>query len=410
MRVLYCTDTWPPQVNGVSVVTALSVDGLRDRGWETHVIAPRYADPPRDAATAAAAAAAATERATPGDSTRGIGITSLPSLQFPLYADVRLSAPDIAAIGDVVARFRPDLVHCATEFVIGRLGQLVARRAGIPVVSSYHTDFGKYAAAYGFPWLAGTVRRYVGRFHARAERTYTPSSVSAAEVSRLGARRAIVWGRGVDIAAFTPVRRSARWRHDRLDSDDAFTVLHVGRLAPEKSVEVVLDAFARASQARPDLPLRLVVAGAGPSEAKLRNRSQGRVTWLGNLDRATELPSLYASCDCFAFASTTETLGLVVLEAMASGLPVIAVPAGGVSDHLRHLHNGVAVGAADVGAFAQAIIALADDAALRRRLAEGALATARALDWSRELDVLDASYRELCAESRVRLPAIPAVC
>ncbi|MBI3568942.1 MAG: glycosyltransferase family 1 protein [Gemmatimonadetes bacterium] len=402
MRVLYCTDTWPPQVNGVSVVTSLSVDGLRARGWDAHVIAPRYPD-----ATPGAPRPRLGAAFRHGGATAGLGITSLASAPLPLYPDVRLAVPDVGAIGAVVARFRPDLVHCATEFVIGRLGQLVAGRAGLPVVSSFHTDFGRYAAAYGAPWLAGGIRAYLGRFHARAARTFTPSTASRDEVRRLGARDAVVWGRGVDTGAFTPARRSLTLRQ-RLGLGDAFTVLYVGRLAPEKSVDVVLDGFARAVEERPDLPLRLVVAGAGPSERRLRHRAAPHTIWLGNLDRATELPPLYASADCFAFASTTETLGLVVLEAMASGLPVVAVPAGGVSDHLRDRENGLAVPSRDAAGFAAAIVALASDRALSARLACGALATARALDWAHELDRLDESYREVCDAAHATRPASPA--
>lgn len=399
MRVLYCTDTWPPQVNGVSVVTALSVDGLRARGWETHVIAPRYPDAESAAPDTThgphAPHAPATSRAAHPVETHGLGITSISSAPLPAYSDVRLAAPDIAGISDAIARFRPDLVHCATEFVIGRLGQLAAQRAGIPVVTSFHTDFGRYAAAYGVPWLAGSVRRYLGRFHARALRTYTPSIASRDEVRRLGARDVELWGRGVDTRVFTPERRSAELRR-WLGLNGAFTVLYVGRLAPEKSVDMVLDGFTRAAAARPDLSLRLVIAGAGPSERQLRAHANAETTWLGYLDRTTDLPALYASADCFAFASTTETLGLVVLEAMASGLPVVAVPAGGVNDHLRDRVNGLAVPPMDAAGFAAAIVALADDGVLRERLVKGALITARALDWSRELDRLDESYREVC--------------
>ncbi len=404
MRVLYCTDTWPPQVNGVSVVTALSVDGLRQRGWETHVIAPRYPD---ELTASPGALHIGDHPPSTRNGTGGLGVTSIASAPLPLYADVRLAAPDIAAVSDAIARFQPDLVHCATEFVIGRLGQLAAARAGIPFVSSFHTDFGRYASAYGLPWLAGSVRGYLGRFHARAHRTYTPSSVSRDDVVRLGAREVEVWGRGVDTGTFSPAHRSAAVRQ-RLRLDDAFTVLHVGRLAPEKSVDIVLDAFTRAADARPDLSLRLVVAGAGPSERHLRALAHPSTSWLGNLRRHDELPALYASADCFAFASTTETLGLVVLEAMASGLPVIAVAEGGVRDHLRDRVNGLAAPARDAAALAAAIIALADDAALRARLSHGALITAQALDWSREMDRLDASYREVCSDARATRETRPA--
>ena len=126
--------------------------------------------------------------------------------------------------------------------------------------------------------------------------------------------------------------------------------------------------------------------------------------FLGILDREVSLPRLYASADAFLFSSITETLGLVVLEAMASGLPVIATPAGGVADHLRDDENGIAFPAFDADAMAAAIVDLTMNVAHRRRLAEGARQTALALDWEAELDRLDASYRAVLSREAIAPP------
>ena len=170
----------------------------------------------------------------------------------------------------------------------------------------------------------------------------------------------------------------------------------MGRLAAEKGITRVLEAFRIASGIVPRGVIHLVVAGTGPREAELRAAAPPDVTFLGVLDRRSRLPDLYANCDAFVFASATETLGLVVLEAFASGLPVVAVPAGGVADHLRHGENGLAVPDGDTGAMAQAMISLAGDYALARRLARGARRTAERLSWEREIDRLEESYREVC--------------
>lgn len=146
--------------------------------------------------------------------------------------------------------------------------------------------------------------------------------------------------------------------------------------------------------------MRLVIAGAGPSLAGLRARAPRTVRFLGNLDRTRELPSLYASADAFVFASTTETLGLVVLEAMAAGTPVIAAPAGGVADHLRHEVNGLAYPPHDVAACTDAMRRLLEDRGLVDRLRAGARRTAESRTWEHELDRLDASYREVLSPSR----------
>lgn len=379
MRILFCTDTYPPQVNGVSVVTALSVQGLRARGWDVEVIAPRYPDDQ----PAVFAPGLAHEH-----------VTSIPSMPLPGYRDIRLAAPERSTVRDVIQRFRPDVVHSATEFVIGRMGQRAAIERGITVTTSYHTDFAKYTASYGVPFLKTPVQRWIRRFHANAARIFTPSAPSREDLLALGLTDVEVWGRGVDDVLFHPAKRSMTLRQ-RLSLENAFTFLHVGRLAPEKGVEVLLEAFGKLEQELGGAEVKFVVAGAGPSLERLKARAPRSVTFLGNLDRQRELPALYASADAFLFASTTETLGLVVLEAMAAGTPVIAAPAGGVADHLRHEENGLAYAAMDVDACVAAMRRLVADRALQVRLREGARATAERRTWEHEMDRLDQSYREV---------------
>jgi glycosyltransferase involved in cell wall biosynthesis len=234
--------------------------------------------------------------------------------------------------------------------------------------------------------------------HRNAWRTYTPSIASRDELWRMGVSDVEVWGRGVDLTLFSPDRRSDALRAE-LGVGSAFTFLHVGRLAPEKSVHVVVRAFSRLLEMPGTEGVRLIVAGSGPEEASLRAIAPRGTVFLGNLDRASELPVLYSSADAFAFASTTETLGLVVLEAMASGVPVIAAPAGGVAEHLRDNVNGLAFPAGDVEALARAMHRMATESGVRERLGDGALASARALGWDAELDRLDQSYRAVCAEA-----------
>jgi glycosyltransferase involved in cell wall biosynthesis len=381
-RLLICTDTWPPQVNGVSVVTALSVAGLQARGWECAVAAPRYPLPRFDAFAA------------DGTHHPEGGLTTIASAPLPVYPDIRMTLPADRRIADVLRRFQPDLVHCPTEFVLGRSGQRAAMARGIPVVSSYHTDFSRYTEAYGVGWLRPAVTRYLTRFHQRSRRVYTPSTVARDDLVALGLRHVEVWGRGVDTTLFHPARRSLPLR-ETYAAPDGVILLHVGRLAAEKGVDRILTAYARARTVLGAAAVHLVIAGSGPREDALRSEAPDGVSFLGNLDRTTILPRLYASCDAFLFASQTETLGLVILEAMASGLPVIAAPVGGVADHLHHGENGIAYEPGDVDGLAGAIVRLVMDRALARRLAAGARRTAELLDWECELDRLDESYRDV---------------
>jgi glycosyltransferase involved in cell wall biosynthesis len=385
----------------VSVVTALSVAGLLKRGWEVGVIGPAYPhllDDPFGLTS---------------DGGRPARAVTIPSVPLPGYSEVRLAAPAWWTIGRSIDAFQPDLVHSATEFMIGRLGQHLALRRGVPVVSSYHTDFSRYADSYGAPWLRNTVRGYIGRFHRRSRRVYTPGFLAREELQALGVPDVEVWGRGVDVEVFHPQHRSAMLRQ-AYGGSDTFLLLHVGRLAAEKGVERMLAGFAAARAALPDRDVRLVIAGVGPREAALRAAAPEGVTFLGNLDRRTMLPALYASADAFLFSSHTETLGLVILEAMASGLPVIAAPVGGVADHLRDRVNGLAYPPGDIPAMGGAICGLVRSPALGRQLGAGARATAERLSWEHELDRLDASYREVCEiedapraqrEERLSIPA-----
>ncbi len=387
MRALYFTDTYPPQVNGVSVVTHLSVQGQAARGWDVGVVAPRYPD---------------------GPDVFGAGshhvLLQLPSIPMPGYPDIRLAAPRLGKAMAAARRFRPDVIHCATEFVAGWLGQQVARRLAVPVVTSYHTDFARYTRAYGMPWLEGPMTRYLTGFHLRARRTLTPSRVTRGELVARGIDRSMVWGCGVDAARFSPARRSPELR-SRLGAENAFLFLHVGRLAPEKSAHRILESFALCRAALGD-KVRLVIAGDGPSRAELERIATDGVSFLGFIDRTTELPALYASADGFVFASETETLGLVVLEAMASGLPVVAAPAGGVADHLGHGVNGLGYAGGDTEGMARHMIDLATDDTLRGSLADGARRTALALTWEREYERLDACYREICERPAAAAPAL----
>jgi phosphatidylinositol alpha 1,6-mannosyltransferase len=396
MRVLYCTDTYPPQMNGVSVVTAASVDGLARAGWECAVAAPSYP----------AAAHEAWNRDSAGEGGAG-EVFSFASLPVPLYPELRLARPRVAELGRLIDRFRPDLVHCETEFGVGRAGKAAAQRAGLPVVSSYHTDFARYTEAYGAHWLKGVVSRYIARFHKTSRRVYTPSTVARQDLLRLGLTDVEVWGRGVDIELFHPGRRGEALRA-ALGMGSRYTFLYVGRLASEKRADQVLDAFRLASEMLPRGVIHLVVAGTGPREAELRAAAPPGVSFLGLLDRRSRLPDLYANCDAFVFASVTETLGLVVLEAMASGLPIIAVPEGGVRDHLRDGRNGLACREGDVQGMALAMARIATEWGLSRRLARGARHSVEEMSWDKEIERLDRSYREVIESARGARTASPS--
>ena len=377
MRILLCTDTYPPQLNGVSVVVAGMVAGLRARGWDCTVVSPSYPSALRDLLH--------------GD--HGGAQYTVPSIACPGYPDIRLAWPSTRNMRKLIKHLRPDVVLSATEGMVGRAGSHAARDLGLPLVTSYHTDFSRYCDAYGVPWMRALVSSWLTRFHSRANATLTPSLASRRQLQAFGIHHTRVWSGGVDTEQFHPRHYSATARY-RFALGHAFTFLYVGRLAPEKNLELLLKAFAKVSRSRPGR-VRLLIVGAGPSEAALRAQAPDGVSLLGALDRRNDLPSLYASAEAFLFASTTETLGLVTLEAMASGLPVIAVPAGGVGDYLQDGRNGLAFDANDVDGCAAAMIRLCDDPSLNERLRAGARQTAERYGNKAELDRLDSTMRDI---------------
>lgn len=367
MRILYCTDTFLPEINGVTTVLATMRDGLRRRGHEVFIAAPGY------------------PAAGPDESQ----VHRLAAVPCPGYAQVRLSWPWGRGLERVFDGFEPDLVHLVTEGPLGLFGRRYARQAGLPVVSSFHTDFPRYAARYLGRYAVGPTRAWLRRFHSAAAFTQTPSEATRDELVALGVPRPVVWGRGVDTAWFHPAHRRLPLRPP---AGQPVRVLHVGRLAVEKDVGTLVEAF-RLAHAELGAEAEFIVAGDGPEAGRVRG-ALPFAQHLGFLDRGT-LASLYADADVFVFPSSTETCGLVALEALASGVPVIGADAGGIPGNVRHGLTGFLVSPGDAAGFARQIQVLVRDGEQRWAMHEAARAFAVGRDWSRELDVLEADYAAL---------------
>jgi glycosyltransferase involved in cell wall biosynthesis len=281
------------------------------------------------------------------------------------------------------------VVHVAVEGPLGALGRRYALRHRIPLVTSYHTHFPEYARHYGGGVLAPLVWRWLIGFHGPAKLTQTPGEAVRDALVARGITHATVWGRGVDVDRFRPERRAEGWRRWLTKGAETPIVLHVGRLAPEKNLGTLAAAW-RLAHARLEGRAVFVIAGEGPG----RRRLLAQVPFaraLGFLEPAA-LATLYASADLCVLPSFTETCGLVALEAMASGLPVIAADAGGLRESVRHGENGLLAPPRDAAAFADAIVALVSDHARRRTLAAAARRTALERAATVENDLLLAQY------------------
>lgn len=394
MRVLLTTESYLPYLSGVTVAVDTLARGLGAAGHEVMVLAPR----PEDGAPPGAVG-------TPGPAPRHAW---LPSYELPRVVPrgyrMPLPLPGTAGLREA-GRFRPEVVHAHSPFASGVLARRLAASSSVPLVFTHHTRFADYGH-YAGP-LATPVRRlldaYLRRFWRRCDAIVAPSGDLAAEIrARLPAApgRVHVLPTGIDvagIAARAPIdpRREAGW------SPDTVVVASLGRLAPEKSPGTLLEAFALASVASPRL--RLLFIGGGPEEGTIRRRAaesgmRGRVHITGFLPRERAL-ALLAGADLFCFASRTETQGLVLAEALSSGLPCVALAGPGVADSVRDGVDGIIVPAmppASRGArLAGAITTLVGSPAQLRSLADAARAGAARFSVERFIARTEAIYRGL---------------
>jgi glycosyltransferase involved in cell wall biosynthesis len=372
VRIALVSDTYTPQVNGVTTVLERMTTTLRQAGHDCAVVAPAY---PRGGGG-------------PGDD-RELRVSSLP---FPPYPAIRLSVPRVRLIRGFLQRFSPDVVHVATEGPLGVIGRRFALDRVVPLVTSSHTDFPQYCRFYGAAPLEPLAWRFLTWFHRPAALTHTPGRAMRAALLDRGVPHAVIWGRGVDTSHFNPARRRAWFRRVHGLRDEAVLVLHVGRLAPEKDVDVLLEAFALAHEAV-GAEAQFMIAGDGPLASRV-DALGGWLPRLGFLDRH-ELADLYANADLCVLPSRTETCGLVALEAMASGLPVVAADAGGFRDNVASGVNGLLIPPGDARAFASAILGLVLASEPRRRYGEAARVAALGRDVDAENAELLAQYATL---------------
>lgn len=363
MRIAYVTETYPPEINGVSLTVQRTVHFLREQGHQVELIRPRQ---PGE---------------TPCDDGHELRTAGMP---IPMYPDLRLGLARSAVLARRFAESRPDLVHVVTQGPLGYAALLAALKHGLPITTDFRTNFHFYSQYYRLGWLQPVICRYLRNFHNRARRTFVPSQMMRRELAAEGFMNLDVVGRGVDAGQFSPARRSRQLRLSwGVLDDDQRVVLYVGRLAREKNVGLALRAFEAASRGDPGL--RMIVVGDGPLRRQLQNEFPA-AHFVGT-QHGEALAGHYASADLFVFPSLSETFGNVTLEALASGLAVIAFDAAAAADYIAHGDNGMVVAPGDEQAF---IETLGRCAAMRREafaaLRERARETALQADWDKVLE------------------------
>jgi phosphatidylinositol alpha 1,6-mannosyltransferase len=372
LRLALFTETYPPQLNGVSRTLERLVRAVRARGGEARVYTT-------------------TDPAVP---IHEADVWRRPSIPFWAYPQLRLAAPIGGRLVVDVRSWRPTIIHAATPFGMGLTGRAAAIRLGIPLVTSYHTAFSEYAKFYRLGALSNIGWSFFRWFHNSGMRTYVPTHAIADELGAYQFRNLAIWGRGIEAGRFNPGWRSAAWRARLGADDDTIVVAYVGRLAIEKGLDVALAAMHRLAGAR-NPRIVFALAGDGPYADYCRANAPAGTHFTGRIE-GDALSAFFASADLFMFPSTTDTFGNVLLEAMASGLPVIAADVGPTRELLAG-GGGITITPGDPGALVHAIQSLAADPARRRDLAAAGIASAASASWDEIFDELIADYQRVIA-------------
>ena len=371
MRIALFSEVYWPMVSGVGVTLLRLTEALEARGHQVRVYSATYS--------------------LPAGSPDRPEVHRSPSVPLFLYPDVQWAFPRLKEVVEDLQAFRPDIVHVATEFSLGIAGVKAARQLGIPIIASAHTDYDQYAARYGVTWALRAGWHYLRWFYGQAHRVLCPSRIYEESVHTHGVMHTGIWSRGVDPRVFSPGFRSAAYRAAFGVGPDDLLVTYIGRIAREKNLGLLLEAWETLAPERG--AAKLVLVGRGPLEEEIRRRELPGV-FVSGLLQGEALSTAYASADVFAFPSASETFGNSLLEAMSSGLPSLVAASGGVLEFAVHGGNAWLVEPESTSAITDGLRRLLTDAGLRRRLAAGALATARARDWDTVYDRLLQDYQE----------------
>jgi glycosyltransferase involved in cell wall biosynthesis len=307
-------------------------------------------------------------------------------LEVPFYEGMRLGVPGLPDLAETLAEGRYDLIHVTAPGPSGIAATMLSRISGMPLVGSYHTELGAYAGLRsGDGGLEAMATAALGAFYGAPSTVLSPSPAADRSLIGLGVDQGRLgrWERGVDVSRFDPGKAAPS------EYPGEVKVLYAGRLTREKGVELLAESFERAH--RVDPRLHLLLAGGGPEEGELRSRLGERATFLGWLE-GEELARAYASADLFLFCSQTDTYGQVVVEAGASGLPVVAVAEGGPASLIENRHTGLLC-RPDADHLAGAVLQLAASPLLRRHLGACAARAAAERSWERALEQLADGYR-----------------
>lgn len=372
MRYAIVTETYPPEINGVALTVQGLEQGLRARGHEVLLVRPRQQDELRaDTDTLLV---------------RGAGLPRYPGLKFGF--------PATRSLLELWTANPPDAIYAATEGPLGWSALRAARKLGIPAATGFHTRFDQYMRDYGMPFLESTALRWMRRFHNGGDATLVPTRELAEFLQSQNFKHAVRLARAVDADQFAPDKRDDALRQSWGVGDSGLAVIYLGRIAPEKNLELAVRAFRELQRSRPDA--RFVWVGDGPARQKLAQEHPDFI--FCGIQRGAEVARHFASADLFLFPSHSETFGNTTLEAMASGVAAVAFDYGAAREHVRHGIDGMAVDN-DAG-FIAAATRLATDDALRQAMGQRARESMQRLHPAQVAADFDALLAGLAMERR----------
>jgi len=313
VKIAFFTETFLPKVDGIVTRLTKTVKHLIEEGDEVVVFCPEGCP----------------------SSYMGAKVIGVPAMPLPLYPELKLGLPG-PAVSDALENFQPDLVHVINPAVLGLGGIWLAKTNNIPLVASYHTHLPKYLEHYGMGMLEPLLWELLKAAHNQAQLNLCTSTAMVKELGDKGIQHTALWQRGVDTEIFRPELRNNEMRRRLLGkfSDEGALLIYVGRLSAEKQIERIKPVL----EALPHT--RLALVGDGPHRQQLEKTFEKTATNFVGYLSGEELASAYASGDAFLFPSSTETLGLVLLEAMAAGCPVVGANRGGIPDIISDGENG----------------------------------------------------------------------
>jgi glycosyltransferase involved in cell wall biosynthesis len=342
MRYTIVTETYPPEVNGVSLTVQSLESGLRARGNQVELIRPRQR----------------------GEKLAAEGQTLVRGMPLPRYPGLRFGLPAGRRLSALWKKQRPDAIYVATEGPLGWSALRTARKLGVPSIAGFHTRFDEYVQHFRAAFLTNTAFAWMRRFHNMADATIVPTEELANFLSGHGFHNVQVLRRAVDTQRFDPSRRDPELRASWGAGEDSLVVMYLGRIAPEKNLDLAVRSYRKLQKAHPDA--RFVWVGDGPAREGITAANPDFI--FTGLKRGDELARHFASADLFVFPSLTETFGNVTLEAMASAVPTVAFDYGAARQHLRDGEHGAAVPFGDHEAFEEAVLRVVADAEARKAM------------------------------------------